>query len=68
MDTDGHKLKTPAPERQEQARRYAYLCRRLIPVSIGLGLIWALRLLLRFPVVTGGDFLFLLAMLGSQRR
>ena len=37
---------TPDPERQAQARRYARLRRKLIPVSLGLGLAWALGLLL----------------------
>ena len=39
-------LRSPDPERQAQARRYARLRRRLIPVSLGLGLAWALGLLL----------------------
>jgi len=39
-------LRSPDPERQTQARRYARLRRRLIPVSLGLGLAWALGLLL----------------------
>jgi STE24 endopeptidase len=39
-------LRSPDPERQVQARRYARLRRRLIPVSLGLGLAWALGLLL----------------------
>jgi STE24 endopeptidase len=39
------RLKAPDPERQDQARRYARLRRRLIPVSMGLGLAWALGLL-----------------------
>ncbi len=39
-------LRSPDPERQTQARRYARLRRRLIPVSVGLGLAWALGLLL----------------------
>ena len=38
--------RTPNPERQAPARRYARLRRRLIPVSLGLGLCWALGLLL----------------------
>jgi STE24 endopeptidase len=39
-------LRPPDPQRQAQARRYARLRRRLIPVSLGLGLAWALGLLL----------------------
>jgi STE24 endopeptidase len=39
-------LRKPDPERQLQARRYARLRRKLIPVSLGLGLVWALGLLL----------------------
>lgn len=39
-------LRVPDPERQIQARRYARLRRRLIPVSLGLGLAWALGWLL----------------------
>ncbi len=39
-------LRTPDPERQIQARRYARLRRRLIPMSLGLGLAWALGWLL----------------------
>lgn len=39
-------LRPPDPERQIQARRYARLRRRLIPVSLGLGLAWTLGLLL----------------------
>jgi STE24 endopeptidase len=35
-------LEAPDPERQAQARRYARLRRRLIPVSLGLGLAWLL--------------------------
>jgi STE24 endopeptidase len=35
----------PDPERQIQARRYAQLQRRLIPLSLGLGLAWTLGLL-----------------------
>ncbi len=38
--------RTPDPERQAQAKRYARLRRRLIPISLGLGLCWALGLLL----------------------
>ena len=38
--------RTPDPERQTQARRYARLRRRLIPISLGIGLCWALGLLL----------------------
>jgi STE24 endopeptidase len=38
-------LRSPDPERQAQARRYARLHRRLIPVSVGLGAAWALWLL-----------------------
>ena len=37
--------RTPDPERQIQARRYAQLQRRLIPLSLGLGLAWTLGLL-----------------------
>jgi STE24 endopeptidase len=36
------KMEGPDPERQIQAQRYARLRRRLIPISIGLGLAWAL--------------------------
>ncbi len=36
MNADTHRLETPDPERQAQARRYARLRRRLIPVSLGL--------------------------------
>ena len=35
----------PDPERQIQARRYAQLQRRLIPLGLGLGLAWTLGLL-----------------------
>jgi STE24 endopeptidase len=38
-------LRSPDPERQAQARHYARLSRRLIPVSVGLGAAWALGLL-----------------------
>lgn len=38
-------LRSPDPERQAQARRYARLRRRLIPISVGLGTAWALGLL-----------------------
>jgi len=38
--------RTPDPERQVQAKRYARLRRRLIPISLGIGLCWALGLLL----------------------
>jgi STE24 endopeptidase len=46
MNTDQRKPDTPNPERQAQARRYARLRRRLIPLSLGLGLAWTLGLLL----------------------
>jgi STE24 endopeptidase len=36
------KMEGPDPERQIQAQRYARLRRRLIPISLGLGLAWAL--------------------------
>ena len=36
------KTEGPDPERQIQAQRYARLRRRLIPISLGLGLAWAL--------------------------
>jgi STE24 endopeptidase len=36
------KMDGPDPERQTQAQRYARLRRRLIPISLGLGLAWAL--------------------------
>lgn len=39
-------LQAPDPERQSEARRYARLRRKLIPVSLGLGLIWSLVWLL----------------------
>ena len=42
MNTDQRGLETPDPERQAQARRYARLRRRLIPISLGLGLAWLL--------------------------
>ena len=35
-------LRSPDPERQIQAQQYARLRRRLIPVSLGLALVWAL--------------------------
>jgi hypothetical protein len=38
-------LEIPDPERQVQARRYARLRRRLIPINLGLGLAWLLGLL-----------------------
>jgi STE24 endopeptidase len=40
-----NELRAPDPERQAQARRYARLRRRLIPVSLGLGLAWGFGLL-----------------------
>ena len=36
-------LENPDPGRQIQAQRYARLRRRLIPLSLGLGLAWALH-------------------------
>jgi len=39
-------MRSPDPERQAGARHYARLRRRLIPFSLGLGLAWALGLLL----------------------
>jgi STE24 endopeptidase len=39
-------LKAPDPERQTEARRYARQRRKLIPVSLGLGLLWSLGWLL----------------------
>jgi STE24 endopeptidase len=45
-------FRTPDPERQTQARRYARLRRRLMPISLGLGLVWALGWLLSGASVT----------------
>jgi len=42
MSTHEHRLRAPDPERQIQARRYARLRRRLIPISLVLGLAWTL--------------------------
>jgi STE24 endopeptidase len=39
-------LKSPDPERQTEARRYARLRRKLLPVSLGLGLLWSVGWLL----------------------
>jgi STE24 endopeptidase len=39
-------LHAASPERQEQARQYARLRYRLIPISLASGLVWALALLL----------------------
>lgn len=39
-------LKSPDPERQTEARRYARLRRKLLPVSLALGLLWSLGWLL----------------------
>jgi STE24 endopeptidase len=39
-------LRVPDAERQVQARRYAQLRRKLIPISLGLGLIWTVGWLL----------------------
>lgn len=46
MNLDAHRLERPDPQRQDQARRYARLRRRLLPISLGWGLAWALGLLL----------------------
>ncbi|MGD9100288.1 MAG: M48 family metallopeptidase [Anaerolineae bacterium] len=45
-------LEIPDPERQVQARRYARLHRRLIPINLGLGLVWLLGLLFSGAAVT----------------
>jgi STE24 endopeptidase len=51
------KVQAPDPERQHKARRYAHLRRRLLPVSLGLGLAWALGLLLSGAAVELRQFL-----------
>jgi STE24 endopeptidase len=45
MNVETRRLESPDPQRQAQARRYARLRRRLLPVSLGLGLAWTLGLL-----------------------
>ena len=51
------KVHAPDPERQQKARRYARLRRRLLPVSLGLGLAWALGLLLSGAALELREFL-----------